>query len=154
MAFPSDTGTVQESCDSAWRRARSIASNVKVRTTKLRADSLAGTMTSSDALDFSAFLADMKDRLNAIKNVAGIQAYAQSAINDPTINVATEFTNMVQAMTDTISWLLTNFPKTPGTNELRAKLFDGAGRTVDVVFSAASTSAFRTALDALLASIN
>ena len=157
MAFPSDTGTTQEDLDTAWKRSRSIASQVKQRATDIRTKSLAGIMTSSDVLDFTTYLADQKLQFNAISALgAPLAAYAQAQINNNTINIATEFANMVSALDGVVSWVLTNFPKTPTTNELRAVTFavDNSGRTVNVVFTAGATSGLRTQLDALIAAIN
>jgi hypothetical protein len=157
MAFPSSLGTAQENLNTAWDRARSFAGEVKRRAQDLRAKSAAGTMASGDVLDYTTFLADMKLEFNAIAALGSpLAAYAQAQLNDNTINIGTEFTNMVAALDNVVSWVVTNFPKTSGTNELRAQTFapDNSGRTVDVVFSAASTSTFRTQLDALIAAIN
>jgi hypothetical protein len=156
MTFPSRSGTVQDDCERAWGLARDLASQLKLATNDIKTVSLAGTMTSSQVLTFATRIAEIKVALLACASVVGIQTYAQAQINDNTINVATEFNAMVAAIDNVTSWLLTNFPKTPGTNELRAKLFSGdsSGRTVDVVFSAGATSGFRTQLDALLATIN
>lgn len=156
MTFPSRSGSVQDDCERAWGRARDLASQMKLATQDIKTVSLAGTMTSSQVLDYATKLAEIKASLQACAAVQGIQAYAQAQINDNTINVATEFNAMIAALDNVTSWLLANFPKTPTTNELRAKLFagDNSGRTTDVVFSAAATSGFRTQLDALLATIN
>lgn len=156
MAFPSRSGTVQDDCERAWRRARDLADQLKSETQFVRSASLAGTMTSTQALNYATRLADIKIGLQACAAVVGIQAYAQAQINDNTINVATEFNAMVAALDNVTSWLTVNFPKTSVTNELRAKLFSGdnSGRTVDVVFTSTSTSGFRTQLDALISTIN
>lgn len=150
MTFPTRM-TARE----AWDRAENFAKLVKSDTIQLRGASAAGTMTSGQALAYAVRLFNYKNEFNTLKNVPGVQAYAQAAINDNTINVATEFNNMVAAMDAVTSWLITNFPKTATTNELRAVTWnaDNSGRTVDIVFTAAATSGFRTVLDALIATI-
>jgi len=157
MAFPSDTGSATEDLAAAWARARSIAASIKLRTQSIRDQSLLNTLNSTQILDYSTFLADMRLALAAVAALgAPLAAYAQAQLNDNAINISTEFSNMVSAVDGVAQWIVTNFPKTPGTNELRAKVFlgDNSGRTVDVVFSSASLGPFRTALDALLGTIN
>lgn len=150
MTFPTRM-TARE----AWDRAQTLAKILRSDAIAVRGASAAGTMTSGQALDLAIRLYGYKTEFNTLKNVAGVQAYAQSILNDNTINVATEYTNMIAAMDNVTSWLVTNFPKTATTNELRAVTWnaDNSGRTVDVVFSASATATFRTALDGLTATI-
>lgn len=156
MTFPSTSGTVQQDCAIAWNRARAVAGVIKDRATSLKGFSAAGTLTSSQVLDFGTFLADARAVLAQCAGVQGIAAYAQAQINDNTINIATEFLAMTGAADNVAAWLIANFPKTATTNELRAKTWspDNSGRTVDVVFTAANTAGLRTNLDALIATIN
>jgi len=157
MAFPSNLGVVQEDLSRAWERARDVSGDVKQKAQAIRAKSAAGIMTSSDVLDFNTYLADTKLQFNAISALgAPLASYAQAQINNNTINIATEFANMVAALDSVVAWVIANFPKTATTNELRAKTFtgDGSGRTVDVVFLAVDTASFRTQVDALIAAIS
>lgn len=157
MAFPSSLGSVQEDLSRAWERARDVSGDVKQKAQGIRAKSAAGTMTSSDVLDFNTYLADKKLQFNAISALgAPLAAYAQAQINNNAINIATEFTNMVAALDGVVAWTIANFPKTATTNELRARTFavDNSGRTVDVVFTAVDTATYRTQLDALISAIN
>lgn len=150
MAFLTRT-TARE----AFERAQSLAKRMKTDAQSVRTSSVAGTMGSSQALDLARKLYEYKTEFNVLKLVPGVQTYGQSMYEGTAYNVATEFTAMLSALDDVTAWLLTNFPKTPTTNELRAELWnaDNSGRTVDVVFTAAATAPFRTVLDSLIAAV-
>lgn len=155
--FPTDQGTAPVSLDDAFRSMRKLAGVVKVETFSLRQRSAAGTMTSGDVLNYATILDDMRIQLTALATLGQpLASYAQSLLNDNSVNIVTEYNSMLTAMNGVTSWIVTNFPKTPTTNELRAKVFapENNGRTVDVVFTAGATANLRTTLDALLATLN
>jgi hypothetical protein len=54
----------------------------------------------------------------------------------------------------TIAWVVTNFPKTATTNELRERTIGADGRTTSVMFAPATLATFRTVLDSLIATID
>lgn len=155
MAFPSATGTVQDSLAQAWAVARATASTVKASAQTLNTRSAAGNVASSEILDFATYLADAKIALTKASQTGGIAAYAQAQINDSNVNIATEFTNMMNAIDGTIGWVVANFPK-DGNGFLLARQFQAGstGRTVDRQFTPAQTATLRTTLDTLIATIN
>ena len=79
MAFPSDTGTVQDSLAVAWQRARGLAAGIKARATSLRAASASGPIEAGSVLDFATALADAKLGLQRSASVQGIGAYGAIA---------------------------------------------------------------------------
>lgn len=155
MAFPSDTGTAQDSLSQAWTVARVTAGRIKNRAQTLSVQAAAGSISSSAILDFATGLADARFLLLKASQTGGIGAYAQAQMNDNTLSVATEFTTMMAALDDAIAWVVTNFPK-DASGFLLARQFQAGntGRTVDRQFTPAQTATFRTVLDALAATIN
>jgi hypothetical protein len=155
MAFPSSTGTVQDSLAQAWATARNTASSIKGRAQALSTQAAAGSIGSSAILDFATYLADAKIALTKAAQTGGIAAYAQAQINDPNIDIAAEFTAMMGAIDTTTAWVVDNFPK-DGSGFLLARSFQAGstGRTVDRQFTPAQTATLRTALDALADAIN
>lgn len=154
-AFPSTSGSVQESLDSAWRRARQVAGDIKQRTTMLNNAAAAGNISSSAILSYATQLADAKVALASVASVSGIGAYAQEQIADPTFDIVTSFNDMVAAVDAVTAWIIANFPK-DGDGYLLATLFspDNNGRTQDRQFTPVQTANLRTALNGLLATIN
>ena len=153
MAFPSDIGTKADDLTIAWGRARQFASSTKRDAQNVRALSVAGTLAASNVLDFATRLADARFEMQKSAAVPGIGEYARSQINDPAINIAAEFTAMVNAIDACIAWVVANFPKDAG-GFLLAKTIGADGRTIDRVFTAGSTATLRTQLDALIATID
>ena len=155
MAFPSSTGTVQDSLAQAWATARSTASSIKSRAQGLSTQAAAGNIGSSAILDFATYLADARLVLVKASQTGGIAAYAQAQVNDNTLNVAAEFSAMMDTLDGVIAWVVANFPK-DGNGFLLARTFQAGstGRTVDRQFTPAQTASLRTTLDALIATIN
>jgi hypothetical protein len=152
MAFPSNTGTVQQSLSEAWNRARQTATSIKSRSQGLRTKSEV-SLSSGDILLYSASMANAKVTLQALAAVEGLAAYAQEQVDDNTINIVVEFNAMMAQIDATIAWVITNFPK-DGSGFLLAQSLTAAGRTQDRSFNPAQTASLRTALDALIATIN
>src|SRR3990167_6800386 len=145
MAFPSATGTKQDSLALAWERARSVAATVKSRTQTLRDQSAAGPTAVGEILNYATVLAEMRLALARSQSVSGIGAYAQAQVADPALNVATEFSNMLSTLDATTAWIVTNFPKDAG-GFLLAVTFtaDNTGRTQFRTLSSAQTAGLRT----------
>lgn len=152
MAFPSSSGTTQQSLSEAWSRARNTAATVKAQSQALHAKSSV-SLSSTDILSYSATMASAKDILQSAAATEGIAAYAQEQIDDVTIDIVAEFTAMMAQITATIDWVVANFPK-DGSGFLLAKTLMSNGRTQDRQFNPAQTATLRTALDALIATID
>lgn len=155
VAFPSSTGTRQQSLVQALAILRDVAAQVKARSASLNASCAAGDVGSSSLLDYATFLADAKLALNTASSVTGIAAYAQQQIGDDTFDIVESFTTMVAQIDATTAWFVANFPK-DGNGFLLAKIFAGAnnGRTQDRQFTPAQTAGLRTVLVALIATID
>lgn len=153
MSFPSNTGTKQDDLAGAWAIARGIAAEVKTRSVLLRSTSLAGPISAWSIIDYATFLADAKVAFARCSSLSGINAYAQAQIGDATINVATEFSNMVSQLNATVAWIIANFPK-DGGGFLLAATWLADGRITYRTLTTAQTAGLRTALDALIATID
>lgn len=105
MAFKANTVALQD----AFEQATSLA---KVEKTYLQAWSTAlnSNITSIFALEMLNNLARAITTFNATSAIPGMQAYAQQQFGTNTYDVATEYTNMVNALVAIQNWLKTNIP--------------------------------------------
>lgn len=153
--FPSATGTKQDDLSIAWSRARGTATAVKGRTVQLNSQSAAGSIPAASVLAFNAFLADARTSLLKSSTTPGIAAYAQNQINNPTLDVVTEFNTMMAAIDSTIGWIIANFPKdVNGFLLYTTWSLDNSGKTADRLLSVAETAGLRSRLDLLAATID
>lgn len=152
MAFPSSVGRPYI-LSNAWENARQFAGQLKTAAQNLRTASAAGLVSATDILNFQVQLADAKAQFAVYSAVPGLAAYAQAQVNDGSLNVATSFSTMVAQIDVCTGWVVTNFPK-DGNGFLLAQTFDNSGRPSDRTFSTVSLAAFRTQLDALIATID
>lgn len=132
---------------------RSFAATVKREAEALRASSLVGSVGSSAILGWMTRLADYRAELVRYAATPGLAAYAQAQINDPALDIVAEWNAMRTQMDAARDWAIANFPK-DGSNWLLASQLNVHGRTMDRQFSTASLAAFRTQLDALIATID
>lgn len=152
MAFPSSAGSKATSLADAWAAARAMAAAVKTTANNMNTLSANGTLDATTTLTGSTFLADAKAAFQTYSAVPGIQAYAQSQLNDNTVDIGTAFTTMMSAIDGVINWIVTNFPASGGF--LQADTMLASGRQSARVFSAAATAGLRTALATLIAAID
>jgi hypothetical protein len=153
MAFPSTTGSKRDDLQTAWGTVRSLAAAVKAEAQNIRTLSAAGTLGAANLLHLVTFLADVKSENQRLAAVPGLQAYAQSQVNNTGLDLAAEFTAMRTQLDATTAWVVANFPK-DANGFLLAQTIGADGRQVDRVFTAAQTAALRTVLDALIATID
>jgi hypothetical protein len=154
MPFPSSSSDLA----SGLALALKVAQNVRGRASSLSGASLAGPLSGGQIVDFAAFLADQRLTLDTVRQMNGIGPYAQSQLGSPALDIAAEFTAMLNAIDSTIAWMLTNFPTiTDGSGTYLALLsWNGSnnGRTVFRQFSTAVLAGFRVQLDSLAATIS
>lgn len=155
MAFPSTIGSKQESLAAAWTAARNAATTIKQRSQTLHDQCAAGDISVLSILDYATVLADMKLRLSQISAIPGLSAYAQTQVNDGTLDVAAEYNTMATQLDATVSWIINNFPK-DGSGYLLAVQFhaDNNGRTTPRKLNTTQTASLRTVLQALIATID
>lgn len=147
MSFPSSGATLADK----WARIQSDAARLKSRSATLVA---ASQITRREALEYQNALLDIRADLETLTAGAasnGLQAYAQAQVNDPSLNIATEYTTMRNALDSLTAWLVTNFPNTAG--ELRVYTFVSS-RVTDVLLTAGELTAYKAQLNGLIATIN
>lgn len=144
MAYP--TGNLSVTLDEIDR----ILSNVKAYCLSCRNKSAAQDITSTNIFDVFSRLKSDRARLEVLRVAPGLGAYAQSQKNNASLNIATEFTAVLNAIDGVTAWITTNFPVS--STFLLAQTL-GANGPVDRLFTTAATAGFRTALDSLIATI-
>ena len=152
MAFPSEGGS-RAATARVWLDTRNAARMVKAQANTLNTASAAGPISAKDVLDFATTLADAIDRFNAAKVVPGIAAFAQNQLNDATVDIVTEFNNMVTGCVNVRDWIVNNFPK-DASGYLLFISFTAAGRYAYRQFSSTQTAGMRTQLATLIAAID
>jgi hypothetical protein len=152
--FPTLSGSVHDDLSVAWTKARVAAGYIKQQTLSLKALSVAGNVGSTQILDYLTMLTLQKASLQNSAAIPGIDVYAQNQTGT-SIDITVSFNAMVSAINTVGSWIMTNFPK-DASGFLLAKQWEAGntGRTVDRQFTTSDLAAFRTQLDALLATLN
>ena len=89
---------------------------------------------------------------NQVAAIPGIAAYAQAQFDDPTYDVAANFTAMVNALNAVVAWVMANFPKDTG-GFVQAYTLAANGDRVPVTFTSVQTAGLASALNTLIASI-
>lgn len=145
MAYP--TGTLDRTLDRLDERV----SRVKLNASSVRAESVAGPVSSTRILGLYAALRTDHAEITALSQTPGLAAYVQQQKNDPALDVVAEFQTMLNTLTNVTNWIAANFPKDANGFLLAQTL--GADRPVDRMFTTADLAAFRAQLDAMIATI-
>ena len=151
MAFPSNQSR-PETLAQALAQIKDEAGRVKVFAQQIKARSLAGAIPAYDVTSYVGGLAAAKDEIGRLAATQGLGDYAQAEY--PGLDIAAEYTTMLAQINATIAWVVTNFPKTPTTGELRERTIGNDGRVAAVTFSTASLAGFRAVIDDLIATID
>jgi hypothetical protein len=155
MPFPSNSGTTQISLSDAWTLTRSYMNLIKTNTQQLRTASETGNVNAEYILTYATKLIDYKVELQKTVNVTGLAAYAQEQINNPTINIVTEYNAVIQALDSVVAWIINNMPKDQDGYLLITQFAaQNNGRTTSRSFAPAQTAGLRTTLDSLLSTID
>ena len=78
------------------------------------------------------------DVINSLRTTPGLQQYARDQWDDQTLDVPTEFTAVLSAMTQLRDWIFANFPKGGGAWQVYD--YDNAGVPVVLTFTPAQLS--------------
>lgn len=146
MAYP--TGMLSITLEDIDRRMV----GVKLYAAQVRAELLAGNVSSSRILDLVVNLRQERLALVTAASVQGIGAYAQAQKNNGTLDVVAEFNAVIAAIDSVTSWIGTNFPK-DGSGFLLAQTMTADG-PLDRQFAPAVTSGLASQLANLVATIN
>lgn len=145
MSFP---GSGTSSLASVWENLQAAAGRVKDRSAFLVA---ATGITRRQALEHHNYLLDIRAQMEVFAAAPGLQAYAQNEINNPSLNLATEYVAMRNALDAVVGWMITNFPATSG--ELRVYNFVSS-RVADISLTSGELSAYKAQLSSLIATIS
>lgn len=148
MPFPASNGSIPLTLDSAWSGARTAAQNVQQQSNGLNSQISAGPVSAQAILNSCSFFATLNAQLTQYAAVAGLAAYAQAQINNPSFDVAGAFNTMQEALVATITWIVQNFPVSAFLT------FNGSGIPTYANFTQAQLAPLATLLTALSATIN
>lgn len=149
MSFPASTGQLSDT----WIQACRLGISVKNATNNILSQSQSA-LPANNAIQYAQFLSGAIAALNQYAAVGGIAAYAQQQANNPSLNIVTEFTNMVTDIQAVVNWITGNFPKDGSSNLLYAK-FNGDGSLAYTSFpNSVLTAAFIPLLQTLINQIN
>lgn len=149
MAFPASSPLLADELS----KAKNEASRIKGVATSIKATSLAGDTPRYQLITFMGQLNSALAIFNATRSTPNIASYAQTQLGAPGLDVAAEFTAMMNATTALRDWIFTNFPKDVGGAWL-VYSYDNAGVQTSLVFTTAQLATFRTNVDSLLATIS
>lgn len=153
MAFPASAPLLSDELAKALNEARRIRN----LSTAIKAASLAGPVARFELVAYMAQLNRAVGIWNAARSTPNIADYAQQQLGNGALDVAAEFTAMLNATTALRDWVFNNFPKDSGAGGSGAWLvysYDSAGVQTSLTFATAELAQFRTNVDALLATIS
>jgi hypothetical protein len=150
MALP--PALTQNSLAYALNVVQNYASITNDHATTASATMAAGPVDTIFVFNLLDALNGLMANLNAVKNTTGLNAYATANVPGYTGNMITDITATVNAAQACIDWVVTTFPK-DGSGWLLGYQLNSDGTRVPRTFSTAATAGFRTALNALVATI-
>lgn len=130
---------------------QNYAAQAKDRATSAVATLAAGSVDSGFVFSLVDALAGLIANLNAVKNTAGLDAYATAQVPGYAGTMSSDITATVNAAQACIDWVVANFPTSAGF--LQEKTIAANGTRTLRNFTPAMTAGFRTALNSLLATI-
>ena len=150
MAFPSSSGSAD--LDTAWSILRSQATRIKNEAANLRTQAL-GTISAVLVVDLCQLLSSARTSILTASQTSGLEAYARTQINNPSLDLVAAYNAMSAQVTATIDWIRANFPK-DDDDYLLVLTIDVDGVKVWRTFTPAETAGLRTVLDSLVATID
>jgi hypothetical protein len=149
MPFPASQQTLKAGLDSAIATAASLQQFVS----NARNASAAGNVGRFSILNLSRQLGDGVTSWNAIAALPGIVAYGQAQYGSA-LDIAGEFTAMVNAAAALRDWIIANFPKDVGSGAVLVYTVNASGQLTELQFTSAQLAPFRTQADTFLATIS
>ena len=147
MAFIASTATQAQGLLQAMQQASWIKVQAQGASTMLT-----GNVTTTQVLQIVDNLRSSLSVFAAVSAIPGISAYAQAQFDNPTYDIAANFTVMVNAINAAVAWVVTNFPKDTGGFMQGWTLASDGSRT-EAVFTPAQTASWKTLIDAVSASV-
>ena len=147
MAFKATQATQAQGLMMAMRQAAWIKQEAQSAVAMLQS-----TVTANQIFQIVDNLRSPLQVFAQVAAIPGIAAYAQTQFNDPTYDVATEFTGMVNAVQGVVDWIVANFPKDAGGFAQAYTLASDGSRT-PATFTPAQTAGLTTAINNVISSI-
>lgn len=138
-------------CFEAWSSVKQMIRACKQQAVSVKAASEAGPISSESVLRLSTICADTDAQIVIGAAVPGIVAYVRDQLDNPTLDVAAEFSAVRTALTDLIGWVVANFPAQAGY--LQAIQIQASGRYTWRTLTTVQTAGLRTEIDALVAAL-
>jgi hypothetical protein len=137
----------------ALNTVQNYAAQAKDRATSAVATMAAGNVDTTFVFSLLDGLNGLIANLNAVKNTAGLDAYAAVQVPGYAGTMSSDITATVSAAQACIDWVVANFPKDNTATFLLAQSLNADGSRTMRSFSSAQTAGFRTALNSLLVTI-
>jgi hypothetical protein len=151
MALP--PALTQNSLAYALQSVQNIAATTKDRATSANAAMNVGPVSTEFVFNQLDMLAACIANLDAVKNTAGLDAYASAQVPGYTGTMSTDIAATQAAAQSSIDWVTANFPKDSTNTWLLGHQLAANGSRTPRNFSTAQTAGFRTALSNLLVTI-
>jgi hypothetical protein len=151
VAFPSSSGSAD--LDTAWSILRSQATRIKNEAANLRNLAAAGPLAAVLVVDLCQLLSSARTSILTASQTSGLEAYARTQINNPSLDLVAAYNAMSAQVTATIDWIRANFPK-DDDDYLLVLSIDVDGVKVWRTFTPEETAGLRTVLDSLVATID
>jgi hypothetical protein len=145
MPFP----TSRQMLANGLSRAQSQASTIKRIAENNRDRMAAGPITAGGVVSLMDNLSGALSVFQEVSALPGIAAYAQEQLGE---DVSADFAAMSSATQAARNWIVTALPK-DGDGYLLLETMDASGNRTERTFGTAATAGLRTALDALIATI-
>ena len=125
---------------------------MKIATQALIDKSAASNINVNEILKYRKRLRSLIQLTPAIRDLSGMNVYAQSVYSDNTLDYTAECTAMLNAAQTTLDWINANYPQTSlaGENAWAVVYEDINGDIVPYTFTPAQTAGFRTELTSLI----
>ena len=133
----------------ALDRTMVTTQSIKDQSTRIRVDSLAGTLTSEALAVYSDDLAKKDSKLSDYQVVDNIQTEARNKFNKPAYTMDQGFIDCRAAIAVVIAWIDTNIQKS-ASDYLESQKLDARGEITLRVMSAGSLTGLVTEIDKLL----
>ena len=151
MAYP--TSRTRAVVARSFTNADSTVVRLRSLAVALDAQMAATAVTATVILDeLLAELRSSRAVLIVSRDTPGILPYAQAQLDDPTVDLPTEFAVLINAVDATIAWIVNNFPKSPGDWLEQFKLAADGTKT-DRMFPPAQTVGLRAQLQAIVSAV-
>lgn len=151
MTLPPSTSKV--SLGSALSAVQGLAASAKQAATSAVGSMSAGAVDANYVFSLLNSLNSFIASLNALAATQGLDAYATEQVPGYAGTMSSDIAATVSAAQACIAWVVSNFPKDSTNTFLLSETLNADGSRTPRSFSSAQTAGFRTALNALLATI-